>query len=67
MTAEQFEKDANTLYRVIAIYTSVPMRKNHVEFECETLERAVEIADEFSGLYRHVYIRKETELTYYFD
>ena len=67
MTIEEFEKDGETLYRVIALYTSVPLRSNHVEAECETFEKAEEIANELSGIYRQVHIRKETEYIYQLD
>lgn len=67
LTKEQFEKEGETLYRVIGIHTSVPMIRNHVEAECETFERAVEIAEEMSEKYRHVYIQQETEYIYQFN
>ena len=67
MTIEEFEKESATIYRVIGIHTSVPMIDNHVDYECETFERAVELAEELKGTYRYVYIRKETEYIYQLD
>lgn len=54
MTIEEFEKESATIYRVIGIHTSVPMLSNHVDYECGTFERAVELAEELKGTYRYV-------------
>lgn len=67
LTKEEFEKEGETLYRVIGIHTSAMNHQNHVEAECETFERAVEIAEEMSENYRHVYIQQETEYIYQFN
>ena len=66
MKLSDFDKEPFVLYRVIGLrcINDTKWTDSCEDTECETVEKAIEVAEEMSKLYEEVYIREELEYIY---